>query len=455
MLRWIRHNPLFAMALTGILALGIGASTAVFSIVDAILLRPLPYAQADRLVRIEEATTKRPNIGVTAAEYLEWRQRRDLFAGTAAYIRDMATVTGDGAPDQLWVVRTTGGAFSLLGVEARLGRTLTESDENVVVLSDRYWRSRFQADPHVLGRTLTIAEQVFTVVGVMAPEFEFPSADSDMWTPLLLSGQEQQWVSVAARLKDGVNASQAGRAMDVVARRIEKEQPKEKAGLRIDVLPWREAPAREHELTLLLILGAVGLVLLIACANVAGLLLTRALQRQREIAVRVALGAGFWRVARQLAGEGLTAAVLGTIAGIVAARVLLELLVRQLSTLPFALPHLRTVSVNYRVLAFNAALCLGLACLVSLAPVWMAAKTDVQTALRSGRTSTGRRGRTRLFSILIAAEAAFAFLLLSGSGLMVRSLDPAAAGRSRTAPRSCVDDACADRVEDHSARPAL
>ena len=160
-LRWavrrLRHNPLFTAAVVAILALGIGVNTAVFSVVDAVLLRPLPYASAARLVRIEETTTKRPHIGITAAEYLQWRERSDLFRGTAAYVRDMVTV-GNEAPDQVWMVRATGGLFSLLGTRPRIGRPPSAAEDNVVLLSDRYWRRRFRADPNMGGQAVTIAE---------------------------------------------------------------------------------------------------------------------------------------------------------------------------------------------------------------------------------------------------------------------------------------------------------
>ena len=154
--RWLRHNPLFTTAVIVILALGIGVNTAVFSVVDAVLIRPLPYASPARLVRIEETTSKRPNIGIPAAEYLQWRERADLFAATAAYARDMVTV-GEEAPDQVWMARVTGGLFPMLGTRPRIGRAPSEAENNVVLLSDRYWRRRFRADPNVLGQSVTIS----------------------------------------------------------------------------------------------------------------------------------------------------------------------------------------------------------------------------------------------------------------------------------------------------------
>ena len=418
--RWLGRNPLFTAAIVVILALGIGVNTAVFSVVDAVLIRPLPYKSPARLVRIEETTTKRPNIGITAAEYLQWRERADLFGSTAAYVRDMVTV-GDEPPDQVWMVRATSGLFPMLGTRPRIGRAPSETEDNVILLSDRYWRRRFGADANVLGKPATISGKPYIIIGVMPPAFEFPDATADMWSPLRLSGTEKAWVGVAARLKGNVTVAQVRSAMEIVARHTEAEQPKEKAGLTIVVTPWRETPTREYELTLVFLLAAVGLVLSIACADVAGLLLSRAVQRRREIAIRTALGAGFGHVLRQLLTESLVLSGIGTAAGVAAAGLVLRLLTRQLMALPIALPHLHSIAVNERVLMFSALLCVVLACVMSLAPVMASSRSDLLSAVAGGRVAGSRRSM-RLFSLLIAAEAAFAFLLLTGSGLMIRSL---------------------------------
>ena len=418
--RWLSRNPLFTAAIVVILALGIGVNTAVFSVVDAVLIRPLPYKSPARLVRIEETTTKRPNIGITAAEYLQWRERADLFGSTAAYVRDMVTV-GDEPPDQVWMVRATSGLFPMLGTRPRIGRAPSETEDNVILLSDRYWRRRFGADANVLGKPATISGKPYIIIGVMPPAFEFPDATADMWSPLRLSGTEKAWVGVAARLKGNVTVAQVRSAMEIVARHTEAEQPKEKAGLTIVVTPWRETPTREYELTLVFLLAAVGLVLSIACADVAGLLLSRAVQRRREIAIRTALGAGFGHVLRQLLTESLVLSGIGTAAGVAAAGLVLRLLTRQLMALPVVLPHLHSIAVNERVLVFSALLCVVLACVMSLAPVMASSRSDLLSAVAGGRVAGSRRSM-RLFSLLIGAEAAFAFLLLTGSGLMIRSL---------------------------------
>jgi putative ABC transport system permease protein len=410
-----------------ILALGIGANTAVFSIVDAVLLQPLPYESPEQLVRIEENALMRPMSGVAAEDYLRWKDRSDLFEKTVPFIRDTVTLTGAGDPDQIIAMRASGALFPMLGVRPRMGRALLESDDDpaaarAAVISDRLWRRRFHADPRVIGRAITVSEEVFTIAGIMPREFAFPASDVELWLPLRVTPAFKMWFQVVARLKPGITVQQAGSALQIVARQLEQEDPKQKAGLRLDVAQWAETADRKYELTLVFVLGAVGLVLLIGCADVGSLLLSRAVQRQREIAIRASLGAGLWRVARQLMAESLVLAVLGSVAGITVARYALQFLSNQLAALPIVLPHLQRVSLNGRVLLFNIGLCVLLSILCSLAPVLLAFRTDIQATLRGGRSGAGPKGSSRMFSILIATEAAFAFLLLVGSGLMIRSL---------------------------------
>jgi putative ABC transport system permease protein len=425
-LRRLAKNPRFLSAVIAILALGIGANTAVFSIADAVLLRPPPYQAAARLVTIEQTTPKWVMSVISADDYLAWADRRDVFEKTIPYRRDIVTLTNAGDPDQVFTVRTSAQMFSFLGVRASLGRTLLDSEDspngaNSAVISDRLWRRKFDADPGVIGRVIEVSGEAFSVVGVMPPEFEFPLSQEEMWVPLRLRAGSMGALEVVARLREGVTAGQAQGAMQVAARELERRDPLKKAGLRIVVSPWKEALNENYERSSILILAAVGMVLLIACANVSSLLLSRAVQRQREIAIRASLGAGFWRVARELLAESLILAVMGSIAGLAVARVLLQILVRQLTALPFALPHLQHVGLNGRALVFNSAVCILLACVCTLAPVVFASRTDVQSVLRGGAGDTGKRS-ARLFSVLIATEAAFAFLLLAGSGLLIRSL---------------------------------
>src|ERR1035438_6784365 len=399
-LRFFGKNPLFTLAVTAILGLGIGANTAAFSIVDAVLLRPLPYQSSERLVRIEEVNPNLVIKTIAAEDYRFWGNRGDILDKTAPYRKDVVTLTNFGAPEQVFAERTSAQVFSLLGVPARLGRPLIDSDDvsgapNVVVLSDRLWRRLFHADPGVIGRPMRASDEVYTIIGVMPVEFEFPQSNIDMWIPLRLTSGFTGWLEVVARTKPGLSLAQAQSAMEIVARQLEQQNRKENAGLRIVVSPWRETLDRQYQLTLVFILAAVGLVLLIACANVGSLLLSRAVQRQKEIAIRVALGADFLRILRQLLAESFVLAVAGSAAGITIARYALQFLLKQLIALPIVLPHMQRVSLNNRVLAVNTGLCILVACLSGLAPVLLARKTDLQDVLRRG-FGGGSHGSTRL-----------------------------------------------------------
>ena len=425
-LRWLSKHPWFLCAVIVILALGIGANTAIFSIADAVLLRPAPYRFASRLVTIQETTPRWEMSVISPDDYRFWGERPDLFEKIVPYRRDVLTLTNPEPPDQVFAVRTSPQLFLLLGVPAALGRTLVDADDisnsgNSAVISDRLWKRFFNGDPHAIGRAITVSGEVFTIVGVMPPEFEFPYTQEQMWVPLHFNSASTGNLEVVARLRQGVTSAQAQSAMEIVARQLEQRDLHQKSGLRISVSPWHEVFAPKYQLSAVLTLAAVGLVLLIACANVSSLLLSRTVQRQREIAIRASLGAGFWRVARQLLAESLILAVMGSIAGLAVARFTLLFLLRQLKALPIALPHVQSVALNGRALLFNAAVCIMLACICSFAPVAFAARTDIQSVLRGGQGDIGKRSM-RLFSCLIASETAFAFLLLVGSGLLIRSI---------------------------------
>jgi len=423
--RWLRKNPLFTLSVAAILALGIGANTAVFSIVDAALLRPLPYESSGRLVRIEKTNPRTSYTIISPAEYLAWAARSDLFETSAAWSRDFVTLTGGAEPDQIVAIRSTPGLFSMLGVRARLGRGLVAGDEaamGAAVLSDRLWRRLFHGDPATIGRAVTVSGQAFTIAGVMPPEFEFPDSAVEMWLPLQLTPASTGRVQVVARTRRTVPIAAAQSAMTIVARQLERDDPQKNAGVQLTVTPWRDSVGEKYERSLLFILAAVGLVLLIACADVAGLLLSRAVGRQKEIAIRASLGAGFWRVLRQLLAESFVLAALGSAAGIAVAYGTLQLLLKAVAALPIALPHVQRVAVDGRVLLFDLAVCLVMAFLFSLAPLLIASKADLQAALRSGFGAGVPGTSKRIFSLLIACETGFAFLLLVASGLMVRSL---------------------------------
>lgn len=330
-LRGLRKNPLFTAAIVLILAMGVGANTAVFSIVDAVLLRPSPYVASDRMVRVEEGTAHRALGNISAGDFQRWYQRSDVFEKIVPYLRDTVTITGDGSPEQVVAIRSLG-LFPLLGVSAHLGRTLAASDDeagsrNVALLSDRLWQRRYHGDPAVIGKEITISDESFTVVGVMPPGFEFRFPETELWTSLRLTSTSP-WFHVVARLRADVTITQARSAMDAVARQMEQEKPKDRAGLRIALTPWSDMPDEKYRLTLVFVLVGVGLVMLIACADVGALLLSRAVERQKEIAIRASLGAGAWRIVRQLLAEGLALSVLASLGGMLVAKWLLGLLGR-------------------------------------------------------------------------------------------------------------------------------
>ena len=317
-LRWLKRNPFFAAAVVSILGLGIGANTAAFSIADAVILRSLPHDSSTNLVRVQETSTKRALFGMPAKDYLRWSGRSDLFQATVPFIKDMVTLNAIATPDQVFALRTSGRLFSLLGVRAAVGRSLMEADDNsgdAVVIADRLWDRVFHRDSRIVGRHLTISDEAYTIVGVMPPAFEFPDSEAELWLPLRITPTQTR-VQVLASMRPGEPLPAVQSAMRIVAHQLESEEPTEKAGLDIIVSPWRDEVGRKYELTVVFIVAAVGLVLLIACADAGSLLLCRALQRQKEIAIRASLGAGVWRVARQLLAESLMLAVLGTAAGI-------------------------------------------------------------------------------------------------------------------------------------------
>jgi predicted permease len=426
-LRTMRRAPGFAVVAIFTLALGIGANTAIFSVVNAVLLRPLPYRDPARLVTVLHDGWK----PVAPANFLDWREQSRSFESIAAAQLWSLTMTGRERPEQLDVLQTTAEMFHVLGVDAALGRTFADGEdrpgrEHVVVLSHGFWQRRFGGAPDAVGRQVTLDGEPYTIVGVMPPDFQFApfwATHAEAWVPLdfgrRVNDRRGQSLRVFARLKPGVTQGQAQAEMENLNRRLAEQHPTENEGLTVSVDPLHEKVVGKSRPALLIILGAVGFVLLIACANVANLTLAKSALRQREIAVRIALGAGRWRVVRQLLTESLLLSVAGGGAGLLLASWSNAALA---SLGPDALPRVRTASLDPAVLLFTLGLSVFVGLLFGLAPALRSTKTDLIESLKS-RAQGSARGRRheRVRQLLVVGEVAVSLVLLVGGGLMMRS----------------------------------
>jgi len=432
--RLLIRQPGFTAAAVVTLALGIGANTAIFSLVQAVLLRPLPYDAPDRLVHLYELdTTTGETRGASWGEYRDWRRLSRTLEELAGYNGGSVTLTGEGTPDRVTVAQVTGGFFRLLGVDALLGRTIGEGEDGpnaapVVVLTHRAWQRRFGGDPTVLGRRLTLNGRDTTIVGVLPSSFEFSlRGTAELYLPLAVSEAQVErrywhWLDLIGRLGPGVTLEQARADLDALGRAAAPDIGEWHAAATETARPLRDEMVQGVRPALLVLAGAVGVVLLVTCANVAGLLVARSAARRRELGIRAAIGAGRSRLARQLLTEGLLLSAIGGAAGLVAGHWGLQALVAAMPERQrLAVPFLREVSLDQTMLAAAAGLTLVAGLLVGLAPSWRAMRGNLHDALKDGgRGASAGRGRTR--PALVAAEVALAVVLVAGAGLLGRSL---------------------------------
>jgi putative ABC transport system permease protein len=444
--RALRRDPLYAAAVVATLALTLGASTAVFSIVNGVLLRPLSYRDGQRLVSIREVlpavANRYPTLPVNARHFDEWRRRATTFAAIAEAEWRTTTLTGTGEAAQLAIVRASGGIFDVLQMPMALGRPLTETDERpdhppVAVISQRFWQDRLRHDPGVLGRSLVLGGTQYTVVGVLEPGAALPAWDllsesasiSSAFAavvPFRLNLANIDWMGtfnypVVARLKPDVTIEQAQAELNVIQHSIAviaARETHETTELRSWMVPLEESIVGRTRVGLLLLFGAIGGVVFIACANLANLSLTRALGRMRDAALRSALGASRARLVRGVVLEQLLLALIGGTLGVLVAREALTLFVR---TAPVDLPRVNEIAIDARVLGFAALVAIAAGLAVALVPAWRLARGDVQATLRAGGHGATDRGGLRVRATLLAAQVALSVTLLVVTGLFVTS----------------------------------
>ena len=437
-LRLLLGRPAFTLLAVIILALGIGANTAMFSLVHGVLLKPLPFKDPDRLVQLWETNPLRNWTSATAspANLLDWRQRNRVFEDIAFYpgmddrtpMYASGTLTGgDSGPERLRGIQVSTNFFTVLGAAPALGRTFEPGDgeagkHRVLVLSDALWRARFNADPSVVGREIRLNERAYHVIGVMPAWFKFPSADVQTWSPFLVTPDVAQlrrphYLRPIARLKEGVTLDQARADMTAIAAALEREYPDTNTQMGVGLGSLQDFVVGDVRTPLFLFLGAVAMVLLIACANLANLLLARANGRRREFAVRAALGGAGWRLARQLLAESALLALAGGIVGLLVGQWGINFIV---ANTPGSVPRLHEVTLDARVLLVVAGITSLTALLFGLAPAWQAAHPDIAW-VREGTRATS--GATTTRRVLVIAQIAASVALVGCAGLLLRSFD--------------------------------
>ncbi len=427
--RTLLKNPGFTLVAIITLGLGIGANTAIFSVINGVLLSAMPYPQPEQLAMVwcDNRRQGIPDDITSYPNFVDWRDRNKTFQGMAGVAGDGYKLTGVGEPEEINAASVSINFFQVVGVKPALGREFTAEEEQpgkdrIVILSNGLWQRRFAGDPGILGKTISLSGEPNVVVGVMPPGFQFPE-DTDMWKPLAPDQRTREargafWLPVVGRLKPGVTRAAAQADLDVIANQIEQQYPN-MAGYGVNVVLVLEQSVGSIRRSLMILFVAVMFVLLIACANVANLLLARAAVRRREVAVRAALGAGRWRIIRQLLTESMLLAILGGALGVLLAWWGLRLLVDLGKS---NIPRVENIHLDGLVLWFTLALSLGSGLIFGLAPALQTTHLDLNETLKEGgRTGAGGRRAQRLRSALIVTEVALTLALLVGAGLLIRS----------------------------------
>jgi putative ABC transport system permease protein len=433
-LRRLRKSPGFLFVATGIMALGIGANTAIFSVVHAVLLEPLPFADADRLVQVWHVPPQKSFPGMTrfavsAANFLDWQKQNHVFERMALYSATRYDITGAGKPEAVTASPVSADFFSVLGLQPLYGRTFLPQEDSPgknheVVLGYKFWQTRYASDPNAVGKQINFDGEPYTIVGVMGPKMTKPEF-AQVWTPLALTDKEavvrgEHHFQAIARLKPGATLSQAQAEMNTISERLAQSYPDDDRGWGAVISSLREETVGEVRPALLMMLGAVAFVLLIACANVANLILARTFARRKELAIRSAIGASRSSIVHQLLSESLLISLSGGLLGLLAAHFGIELLTRFFAD---KLPRMGDIGLNAPVLAFAFALSIATGILSGLLPAWNMTKGDVNDALKQGLGHTDAdSGSSKTRSALVAVEVALSLVLLIGAGLMLRSL---------------------------------